>query len=151
MNKEKSTGTKTTNILTTCEGVKELLAKIKNLDNSLKELPYSKRRLAGYYLRQWYKLKKNIDTLSISEMKQAKLLFTALSKLNDDEQAFLAMKYDSPSIKDGEGRTRLYDAELATQLGISLSGYRKKRRALEYKLSLLIDDIRKNDPDYNYR
>lgn len=131
--------------------VKELLSRIKNLDNTRKELPYSKRRLAGYYLRQWYKLKKNIDTLSISEMKQAKLLFTALSKLNDDEQAFLAMKYDSTYIKDGEGRTRLYDAELATQLGISLSGYRKKRRALEYKLSLLIDDIKKNDPDYNYR
>lgn len=128
--------------------ISELLSKIKSLDNTKKELPYAKRRLAGYYLRQWHRLKENLDTLTISEMKQARLLFTALSRLDEDEQAFLAMKYDSPSIKDGEGRTRVFDAELAEQLNISMKEYGKKRRAVEYKLSIVIDEIKQRDSDH---
>lgn len=95
-------------------------------------------RAGGHYLRQWYRLQKNIHTLGEVETIEAKILFSSLAELPEEERIFLAHKYYQPSIVKGTTSGRVSDVAVAELLGMSLQEYRVKRAVLEGKLNHII-------------
>ncbi|WP_028274770.1 hypothetical protein [Atopococcus tabaci] len=107
-------------------------------EQSSDKLPNFRPRAGGYNLRKWYKYQQNLNYLKEHEVVLAKILFSALNDLEEEERAFLASKYCVPyKVKNGIS-VRPTDKELAEEQGMSLSKYKAKRHRLERKMSYFI-------------
>lgn len=95
-------------------------------------------RSGGYYLRKWHRYQENLNYLNERGIRDAKILFSALSELPEEERAFLADKYCVPTKKKNGVGVRPKDSDLAQQYGMDTEEYRKQRRSLERKMSVLI-------------
>lgn len=96
------------------------------------------RRAGGYQLRRWYKYQENINHLNDLELIDAKVLFSSLNELAEDEIQHLAAKYCIPKLVKNGVTVVIKDEEVAKQLGIDTKSYTKKRRQLERQISILI-------------
>lgn len=107
----------------------------------------SQRHAPKYYLSHWLELQKNISELSGFRLNQAKILFSSLKLLTDEEKQYLAYKYYTPRVKaENGGRIPKPDEQIAGELGVSKQEYADKRREIEYKLIPIIIENKKKFP-----
>lgn len=102
--------------------------------------------LPKYYLSKWDYFEKNISSLSDHELELAKILYSTLEHLTEEERIFLANKYRSKYTKEYNGSLNYkLDRVAAKEHDLSLNQYGKLRRAVESKffhyLQNYIDDF----------
>lgn len=84
----------------------------------------------SYFLNNWYRYKKYLKELCGTELQSAKTLFRGLKELSSEDREFLALKYDKPK--------RPHDKTTASELGMALKTYSKKRRAIQKELKIIM-------------
>lgn len=100
-------------------------------------------RAGQHFLRKWYRLQENINDLNEFEIVEAKILFSSLNKLSEDERGFLAAKYNVPKRKTNGAGYLIKDIEVAQKFDMDLKEYRNKRHLLEEKLSKFVNEYKK--------
>jgi len=76
--------------------------------------------------------------LSEDEWKKARELFRGLKELPPDDRAFLATKYDRPTIRKGNTKVHPSDKMVAKELGMETKEYTSQRRRIQKKLQLIM-------------
>ena len=87
-----------------------------------------KNHAARYLLNNWTHYEKNIDELRPQELENAKILFSGLQMLTQEEQILLASKYRTPI------GMRMSDSYIALYKGIYLVTYKQRKAECETTL-----------------
>ena len=87
-----------------------------------------KNHAARYLLNNWTHYEKNIDELRPQELENAKILFSGLQMLTQEEQMLLASKYRAPI------GMRMSDSYIALNKGIYLETYTQRKAECETTL-----------------
>ena len=87
-----------------------------------------KNHAARYLLNNWTHYEKNIDELRPHELENAKILFSGLQMLTQEEQILLASKYRTPI------GMRMSDSYIALNKGIYLETYKQRKAECETTL-----------------
>ena len=87
-----------------------------------------KNHAARYLLNNWTHYEKNIDELRPQELENAKILFSGLQMLTQEEQILLASKYRTPI------GMRMSDSYIALNKGIYLETYKQRKAECETTL-----------------
>lgn len=93
----------------------------------IKQVVKGNSRKGTFYLRKWYELQIKIRRLKGLELFMAKVLFSSLKELTEEERKILAAKYYREGIKPKDSR-------VAEQLNMEEKDYTNKRNILEMKL-----------------
>lgn len=125
--------------------IEEWLEEYKRKEPERKEAERRKsiNRLGGFYLRKWYRLQQNINNLNSLELVEAKILYSSLAELSEQERDFLGAKYFTPLRTVNGVRTLITDKEVADSLDMSIKEYKKEKQRLERNLSILIDKYKR--------
>jgi len=87
-----------------------------------------KNHAARYLLNNWTHYEKNIDELRPQELENAKILFSGLKMLTQDDQILLASKYRTPA------GMRLSDNYIALNKGMYFETYKQRKAECETSL-----------------
>ena len=87
-----------------------------------------KNHAARYILNNWTHYEKNIDELRPQELENAKILFSGLQMLTQEEQILLASKYRTPI------GLRMTDNYIALNKGMYLETYKQRKAECETAL-----------------
>jgi hypothetical protein len=87
-----------------------------------------KNHAARYLLNNWVQYEKNIDELRPHELENAKIFFSGLQMLTQEEQIFLASKYRTPI------GLRMTDNYIALNKGMYLETYKQRKAECETAL-----------------
>ena len=87
-----------------------------------------KNHTARFLLNNWVHYEKNIDELRPHELENAKILFSGLQMLTQEEQILLASKYRTPI------GMRMSDSYIALNKGIYLETYKQRKAECETTL-----------------
>ena len=104
----------------------------------------TKNHAARYLLNSWTHYEKNIDELRPQELENAKILFSGLQMLTQEEQILLASKYRTPI------GLRMSDKYIALNKGVYLETYTQRKAECEAALQNAITkycEENKNIPD----
>ena len=88
----------------------------------------TKNHAARYLLNSWTHYEKNIDELRPQELENAKIFFSGLQMLTQEEQILLASKYRTPI------GMRMSDSYIALNKGIYLETYKQRKAECETTL-----------------
>ena len=87
-----------------------------------------KNHAARYLLNNWVHYEKNIDEFRPHELENAKIFFSGLQMLTQEEQIFFASKYRTPI------GMRMSDSYIALNKGIYLETYKQRKAECETTL-----------------
>ena len=87
-----------------------------------------KNHAARYLLNNWVHYEKNIDELRPHELENAKIFFSGLQMLTQEEQIFFASKYRTPI------GLRMSDNYIALNKGMYLETYKQRKAECETTL-----------------
>ena len=88
----------------------------------------TKNHAARYLLNSWTHYEKNIDELRPQELENAKIFFSGLQMLTQEEQILLASKYRTPI------GLRMSDNYIALNKGVYLETYKQRKAECETAL-----------------
>lgn len=90
--------------------------------------------LPKYYLSKWDYFEMNATSLTGIQLKQAKVLYSTLGHLTEDERIFLANKYRADYKKKYKNSKNYKLDEVASkEHGMTIEEYRKLRTGIELK------------------
>jgi len=95
-------------------------------------------QLAKHYLSKWGIIENNASQLDEDYNEIAYLLFSALNEMTEEERAFLANKYRTPTFYQ-ENRS---DKKMADEYDLTLKEYRALRKGVERKFYHYLNKIK---------